>query len=117
MGMKEKIFRAIGLLGIVGGAALIGANLVLHTAAIVGVGFFSLYLGAILTVVTKRWRNLRAGTSRWLKFWEGRGGRLLDEAGGLEAWCARGGGGGESADGDGDIDIGGSNVREFAEGM
>ncbi len=44
-GAKEKIIRLIGLLGLVAGAGLIASNLVLHTAAIVGIGFGALWLG------------------------------------------------------------------------
>jgi hypothetical protein len=41
-----------------------------------------MYFGAIFTVISKKWKRLRASTSLWLKFWEGRGGRMLTKIAG-----------------------------------
>jgi hypothetical protein len=81
-GAKEKVVRALGLAGLIGGAAIIASNVVLHTAAVVGLGVGTMYFGGIFTIISKKWQRLRQGTSRWLKFWEGSGGRMLTKIAG-----------------------------------
>ncbi len=77
--LRERIFSAVGPIGLVVGVGIFAARAMgmLPHEGWVGFGLSSLYLGGIVTAVAKRFRRIRNGTSIWLRFWEGRWGRLL----------------------------------------
>jgi hypothetical protein len=82
--VRERLFRAAGITGLVVGAsslivALVGGLSPLSgTSALVPVAVVSLYAGFIGTAVATKWRRLRNNRgSAWAKFWQGKVGRAL----------------------------------------
>jgi len=78
-GLVERVVRAVGVTGI---AFFVGVEVARFTGIPLSRGirafaFLGIELGVVFSVISRRWRLLRAGSSTWLKFWEGRGARWL----------------------------------------
>jgi serine/threonine-protein kinase len=78
---REKLFRALGIAGLVGGGVTIGAMVAMGAPAapaMAPLAFFSLYAGTIATVLSRKWRRLRvANESLWSAVWSGGLGKRL----------------------------------------
>ncbi|MEO8624760.1 MAG: serine/threonine-protein kinase, partial [bacterium] len=78
---REKVFRVVGISGLVIGATAV-AGMIATGGSIAGtvapVAAIGLYAGVMATAFSSKWRRLRAATgSFWSKFWNGKLGERL----------------------------------------
>ena len=78
-GTRERLMRVASIAGLgAGGAALVVALAGVHVIGLPPLAAVLLYVGAIATVIHRKWSRLReAKGSLWGRFWQGTPGRLL----------------------------------------
>jgi len=79
---RERLLRFVGSTGlVVGGGALIVTILAPHNVVrfVAPIAVIGLYVGAVATAFSSRWRRFRRGTgSMWSKLWSGKIGQQLE---------------------------------------